>query len=76
MQRNRAGPKFENSYQKLNVPRELQQHSTSSHDHAAKAAGKNISKITENSKLHERGPLKEAPRGQTSQETPMTLPMT
>ena len=34
-----AVSKFENSYQKLNVPRE-QQHSNPSHDHAAKAAGK------------------------------------
>ena len=44
MQRNRSGPKFENSYQKLNVPREEEeeeQHSNQSHDHAAKAAGKN-----------------------------------
>ena len=43
MQRNRAGLKFENSYQKPNVPREQQeeQHSNPSHDHAAKAAGKN-----------------------------------
>ena len=45
MQRNRAGPKFVNSYQELNVPREpqeeQQQHSNPSHDHAAKAAGKN-----------------------------------
>ena len=44
--RNRAGPKFENSYQKLNVPRaqqeEQEQHSNPSHDHAAKAAGKKI----------------------------------
>ena len=39
----RAGPKFENSYEKLNVPREQQeQHSNPSHEHAAKAAGKNF----------------------------------
>ena len=40
--RNRAGPKFENSYQTLTVPREQQQHSYPSDDHAAKAAGKNL----------------------------------
>ena len=43
MQGNRAGPRVENSYQKLNVPREQQeqeQHSNPSHDHSAKAAGK------------------------------------
>ena len=46
MQRHRAGPKFVNSYQELNVPsepqEEEQQHSNPSHDHAAKAAGKNM----------------------------------
>ena len=42
MQRNRAGPKFENSKnQKLNVPRKEEEHSNPSHEHAAKAAGKN-----------------------------------
>ena len=48
MQKNRAGPKLENSYQKLNVPREQQQQQQSnpSHDHAAKAAGKNNRKGT------------------------------
>ena len=43
MHGNSAGPKSENSYQKLNVPREQQeqQHSNPSHDYVAKAAGKN-----------------------------------
>ena len=49
MHGNREGPKFENSYQKLNVPREQQeqqQHSNPSLDHAAKAAGKNEFTLT------------------------------